>query len=118
MFAWHVWFFLLENPHAHKIPPFRGGDFFFGGASPLPESRSENILFRPSWNMQRIFREASCGHFSWRFKDENRQTFLPKFRRFFARVAEKFRLNVALGDCPYSCCAALNSRILGTPQTT
>ena len=19
------WFFLLENPHAHKIPPFRGG---------------------------------------------------------------------------------------------
>ena len=27
------WFFLLENPHAHKIPPFRGGGggsgFFF-----------------------------------------------------------------------------------------
>ena len=19
------WFFLLENPHAHKIPPFKGG---------------------------------------------------------------------------------------------
>ena len=26
MGAWHFWFFLLENPHAHKIPPFgRGG---------------------------------------------------------------------------------------------
>ena len=22
------WFFLLENPHAHKIPPFRGGGFW------------------------------------------------------------------------------------------
>ena len=22
------WFFLLENPHAHKIPPFRGGRGF------------------------------------------------------------------------------------------
>ena len=27
------WFFLLENPHAHKIPPFRGGvlGFLFMG---------------------------------------------------------------------------------------
>ena len=24
------WFFLLEKPHAHKIPPFRGGRGFFG----------------------------------------------------------------------------------------
>ena len=23
------WFFLLENPHAHKIPPFRGGGGFW-----------------------------------------------------------------------------------------
>ena len=23
--AWHFWFFLLENPHAHKIHRFRGG---------------------------------------------------------------------------------------------
>ena len=30
------WFFLLENPHAHKIPPFRGGVVVFlegGGGS-------------------------------------------------------------------------------------
>ena len=30
------WFFLLENPHAHKIPPFRGGVLGFlegGGGS-------------------------------------------------------------------------------------
>ena len=35
MGAWHFWFFLLENPHAHKIPPFRGGllGFFKGGGS-------------------------------------------------------------------------------------
>ena len=29
-------FFLLENPHAHKIPPFGGGSWFFwkgGGGS-------------------------------------------------------------------------------------
>ena len=24
------WFFLLENPHAHKIPPFRGGGWVLG----------------------------------------------------------------------------------------
>ena len=24
------WFFLLENPHAHKIPPFRGGGGVLG----------------------------------------------------------------------------------------
>ena len=23
------WFFLLKNPHAHKIPPFRGGFWVF-----------------------------------------------------------------------------------------
>ena len=23
------WFFLLENPHAHEIPPFRGGVWAF-----------------------------------------------------------------------------------------
>ena len=32
-----LWFFLLENPHAHKIPRFRGGELVFflegGGAS-------------------------------------------------------------------------------------
>ena len=27
------WFFLLENPHAHKIPRFRGGFFERGGGS-------------------------------------------------------------------------------------
>ena len=25
MGAWHFWLFLLENPDAHKIPPFRWG---------------------------------------------------------------------------------------------
>ena len=35
MGAWHFWFFLQENPHAYKIPPFRGGFWFFleGGGS-------------------------------------------------------------------------------------
>ena len=30
--------FLLENPHAHKIPPFRGGSCFFwkGGGVEVP----------------------------------------------------------------------------------
>ena len=32
-----LWFFLLENPHAHRIPPFRGGGvhgfFWKGGGS-------------------------------------------------------------------------------------
>ena len=35
-------FFLLENPHAHKIPPFRGGgfwDFLEGGGG------SANFIF-------------------------------------------------------------------------
>ena len=25
MGTWHFWFFLLENPHAHKSPSFFGG---------------------------------------------------------------------------------------------
>ena len=32
------WFFLQENPHAHKIPPFRGGCWIFlegGGEVPI-----------------------------------------------------------------------------------
>ena len=33
MSAWHFWLFLMENPHAHKTPPFRGGSgaFLEGG---------------------------------------------------------------------------------------
>ena len=47
------WFFLLENPHAHKIPPFRGGGFlgFFvfleGGGVEVP------ILFLWAWGFFR-----------------------------------------------------------------
>ena len=51
-------FFLLENPHAHKIPPFRGGggrgffgeggggsaNFIFMGVGILPILRPSNIF--------------------------------------------------------------------------
>ena len=34
------WFFLLANPHAHKIPPFRGGGgvlgYFLEGGVEVP----------------------------------------------------------------------------------
>ena len=36
MGGWHLGFFLLENPHAHRIPRLRGGVVFFwrrGGGS-------------------------------------------------------------------------------------
>ena len=62
---------------------------------PLPESHCDRILFRPSWNMWRIFREISCSHFSWKFKDENLHFYSPKF---LAGVSEKFRQNFALGE--------------------
>ena len=43
MGAWHFWFFLLENPHAHKIPPLGGGGgvlvFLEGGGG------SANFIF-------------------------------------------------------------------------
>ena len=57
-----------------------------GGAcwgTPLPESRGEKILFRPSWEMWRIFREISCGHFSWKLRGENLQHFRQTFAMFF-----------------------------------
>ena len=40
--------FLLENPHAHKIPPFRGGcGFFWKGGVEVP------ILFLWAWGFFR-----------------------------------------------------------------
>ena len=49
------WSFLLENPHAHKIPPFRGGgvlgflegggwkcQFYFYGRGDFSEIRPKN----------------------------------------------------------------------------
>ena len=47
------WFFLLENPHAHEIPPFRGGGggfwvFLEGGGVEVP------ILFLWAWGFFRI----------------------------------------------------------------
>ena len=44
------WFFLLENPHAPKIPPFRGGGsgfFFLQGGVEVP------ILFLWAWGFMR-----------------------------------------------------------------
>ena len=43
------WFFLLENPHAHKIPPFRGGGCwgFLEGGVEVP------ILFLWAWGFFR-----------------------------------------------------------------
>ena len=52
------WFFLLENPHAHKIPPFRGGGvgFFWKGGVEVP------ILFLWargfSWGQKRYHKET------------------------------------------------------------
>ena len=57
MGAWHVWFFLLENPHAHNIPPFRGGcwgfleggdgsaNFIFMGVGILPTGEIWGMTF-------------------------------------------------------------------------
>ena len=43
------WFFLLENPHAHKIPPFRGGFWnFLEGGVEVP------ILFLWAWGFFRV----------------------------------------------------------------
>ena len=36
------WLFLLENPHAHKIPRFRGRGGFEGGGS-------ANFIFMGAW---------------------------------------------------------------------
>ena len=46
------WFFLLENPHAHKIPCFRGGrvlGFSRGGGLEVP------ILFLWAWGFFRLY---------------------------------------------------------------
>ena len=56
---------------------------------PLPESRCERILFHPSWKMWRIFREISCGHFSWKLKGENLRNVSPKFRCVFRTCQRK-----------------------------
>ena len=52
-------------------------------ASKLPESRGERILFHGQPNLPPIFREISCGHFSWKMKDENRRNVSPNFRHIF-----------------------------------
>ena len=46
-----------------------------------PKSCPERMLLCPSWNMRRNFHEISCGHFSWKLKDENERNLWPIFRR-------------------------------------
>ena len=58
------WFFLLENPHAHKIPPFRGGvlgffrrgggsaNFIFMGVGIFPIKMTLKINLTPENNFQ------------------------------------------------------------------
>ena len=64
-------------------------------APKLPEPRSESFLFHGSWNLSRTFRKISCGHFSWKLKDENRRSFSPNFRHIFRpcrrKVSPEFR---------------------------
>ena len=81
--------------------PFPPSPFGFRRMSwgpPLPESRGERSLFRPSWKMWRIFRESSCGHFSCKFEGENQRKFSPKFRCVFRPCRRRIRLNFALGN--------------------
>ena len=64
------WFFLLENPHAHKIPPFRRGcwGFLEGGGVEVP------ILFLWPWGFFRFFSER---------KQHQHSLFGPNFLRAF-----------------------------------
>ena len=73
------------------------GVFGYFCADMLPESRGEKKLFHGPWNLPRIFREISCGQFSWKSKDENRRIFSPIFATFFAHVSERFGQSFALG---------------------
>ena len=50
------WFFLLENPHAHKIPPFGGSWFFWKGGVEVP------ILFLWAWGFFRKVGGAKASH--------------------------------------------------------
>ena len=48
------WFFLLENPHAHKIPPFRGVCWgFLEGGVEVP------ILFLLAWGFSDLWTMVS-----------------------------------------------------------
>ena len=62
----------------------------------LPESRGERILFRDSWDLSRIFREISCAHFSWKFKDENRRQKFAKFSLRFSPFSANFFARISL----------------------
>ena len=65
------WFFLLENPHAHKILPFRGGcwgfleggggsaDFIFMGVGIFPKKLSEKCPELSGGAEDTIFRHFS-----------------------------------------------------------
>ena len=58
------WFFLLENPHAHKIPPFRGGGGFW-------------VFLKGGWKCQFYF--YGRGDFSDFLRPDSGQ-FSPHFR--------------------------------------
>ena len=63
-----------------------------GPHSPLPESRYERILFRPSWNMLRIFSRNFVRPLLLEIHGR-------KSARCFAKSSPRVSPNFALGDC-------------------
>ena len=83
--------FLLENPHAHKIPPLRGGSWvFFGGGVEVP------ILFLWAWGLFPILSEPKMAEIAnrLRFRIARARTLcrqsprVSRWKNFVSRLAE------------------------------
>ena len=74
------WFFLLENPHAHKIPPFRGGCWGFLGRG----GRSANFTFMGVGIFPRLRRQLlKIRRTFWKTPFEAPQTFEKSLGHLF-----------------------------------
>ena len=108
MGAWHFWFFLLENPHAHKIPPFRGGVLGFLRRKTEVKDRIANCYCRNLFWASGALSIHDCMPEDKQKQPQNRKTIFETLSLPVAKI-----LSPVARQAPTPCACALK----GSPST-